>query len=115
MPEMIAYCGLFCTKCPAFLATRNDDDEARAETAAMYAEKYGFSIKPEEINCDGCHSKGGKLISYCRTCEIRKCGRKKALNNCASCPEQPCQKLIDFHAFSPEAEAAFDAVLRDSV
>jgi hypothetical protein len=115
MPEMIAYCGLNCTICPAFIATRNDDDEARAKTAAMYAEKYGFNLKAAEINCEGCHNEGGRLISYCRTCEIRKCGRMKALDNCTSCPEQPCRKLKDFHAFSPEAKAAFDRVLCNPV
>ncbi len=115
MPEMIAYCGLACQKCPAFIATLNDDDEARRQTAAMYAEKYGLNFKPEDINCEGCRCEGGKLIGYCSTCEIRKCGRNKGVDNCTACAEQPCQNLIDFHAFSPEAKAAFDAVLRDTV
>lgn len=115
MSEMIGYCGLSCKKCPAFIATLNDDDEARTQTAAMYAEKYGLNLKPEEINCEGCHSKGGKLINFCNTCEIRKCGQNKGVDNCTSCAEQPCQKLMDFHAFSPEAKAAFDTVLRNPV
>ncbi len=114
MPRMIAFCGLCCTECPTFIATKNDDDEARVKTAALYAEKFGFNMKPEEINCDGCHSDGGKLISYCRTCAIRKCGREKGLDNCTSCNEQPCRKLTDFHAFSPEAKASFDAALRNT-
>ena len=42
MSQMIAYCGLVCSSCPTFLATQNDDDVARARTAAFYSEKFGF-------------------------------------------------------------------------
>lgn len=111
MSSMIAYCGLVCSNCPTFLATQNDDDVAREKTAAFYSEKFGFNLKPEEINCDGCISEGGKLIGYCQSCEIRKCCREKALYNCTVCDEQPCKKLIKFHEFSPDAKASFDALL----
>jgi Protein of unknown function (DUF3795) len=33
MSKMITYCGLVCSDCPTFLATQNDDDVARQETA----------------------------------------------------------------------------------
>lgn len=112
MSKMIAFCGLCCTECPTFLATQNDDDKARAKTAAMYAKKFGFNMKPEDINCDGCHSESGQLIGYCQTCDIRKCGQDKGIDNCTSCNEQPCEKLINFHLFSPEAKASFTAVLK---
>ncbi len=72
---MIAFCGLCCTECPTYLATKNNDNDARKKTAEMYSEKFGFDMKPEDINCDGCLSEGGMLISYCQTCDIRKCGR----------------------------------------
>ncbi len=36
MPKMIACCGLVCTECPTFIATQDDDDEARAKTAVFY-------------------------------------------------------------------------------
>ena len=111
MEEMIAYCGLTCSSCPTFLATQNDDDVAREKTAAFYSEKFGFNLKPEDINCDGCLSDGGKLIAYCQTCEIRKCCSEKGLNNCAVCDEQPCEKLIKFYEFSPDAKASFDALV----
>ena len=84
MSKMIAYCGLVCSDCPTYLATQNDDDVARAETAAYYAEKFGFDLKPEDINCDGCLSEGGKLIAYCQSCEIRKCCQERELVHCAS-------------------------------
>ena len=35
MDEMIAYCGITCSKCPAMLATLKDDDKERAKVAQM--------------------------------------------------------------------------------
>lgn len=112
MPQMIAYCGLVCSNCPTFLATQNDDDVARAKTAALYREKFAFDLKPEEINCDGCKSDGGRLIAYCHSCAIRQCCREKGLDNCAICSDQPCEKLMSFHEFSPVAKTAFEALKR---
>ena len=111
MQKMIAPCGLICTDCPTFLATQNDDDEARKKTAAFYSKKFGLNFKPEEINCDGCLSEGGKLIGYCHACEIRKCCREKGLANCSVCSDQPCENLAKFHEFSPDAKASFETLL----
>jgi len=114
MQEMIAYCGLVCTKCPTFLATQNDDDIAREKTAAFISEKYGLNFKPEEINCDGCLSSGARLIGYCNTCEVRKCAITKSVENCSVCDEQPCEKLKKFHEFSPDAKASFESLVGKS-
>jgi hypothetical protein len=111
---MIAYCGLVCSSCPTFLATQNDDDIAREKTAALYLKKFALNFKPEEINCDGCLSAGGKLIGYCQSCEIRKCAREKSIGSCAACEEQPCEKLIKFHKFSADAKISFDALVSRS-
>lgn len=110
MSEMIAYCGLVCSSCPSFLTTKNNDDIAREKTATMYAKLYGFNLKPEDINCDGCLSVEGRLIEYCQTCEIRRCCGQKGLENCALCAEQPCEKLAGFHEFSPYAKKCFEAL-----
>jgi|SaaInl8_200m_RNA_FD_contig_51_609138_length_1728_multi_4_in_0_out_0_2 hypothetical protein len=112
MSKMIAYCGLVCSVCPTFLATQNDDDAAREKTAAMYSEKFGLNMKPEDINCDGCLTDEGTLIGYCQTCEVRKCCREKGFANCAVCTEQPCDKLTKFHEFSPDAKVCFQALLK---
>ena len=113
MQKIIAYCGLVCSSCPTFLATQNDDDVARERTAALYSEKFGLNLKPEDINCDGCLSEGEKLIGYCQVCEIRKCGQDKRLDNCAVCEEAPCEKLTKFHEFSPGAKDSFEALKRE--
>ena len=112
MQEMIAYCGLVCSKCPTFLATQSDDDVARKKTASFLSEKYGLNFKAEEINCDGCLSSGARLIGYCNTCKVRKCGIAKSVENCSTCDEAPCDQLNKFHEFSPDAKASFEALAR---
>jgi hypothetical protein len=113
MQKMIACCGLVCSSCPSFLATQNNDNIAREKAAAFYFEELGLSIKPEEINCDGCLSEGGKLLVTCQSCEIRECCRTKGLDNCAFCEEQPCEKLKNFHEFSSHAKTCFDALVKE--
>lgn len=110
MSGMIAYCGLVCSACPTFLATKNDDDVAREKTVALYAEKFEFDLKPEDINCDGCTSVAGRLIGFCQACEIRHCCSGRGLDNCALCDEQPCENLVKFHQFSADAKAGFEAL-----
>ena len=38
MNKMIAYCGLNCEKCDAYIATINNDQELRKKTAKLWAE-----------------------------------------------------------------------------
>lgn len=56
MHEMIAFCGLLCNECGAFIATRDDDDEKRAEVAETWSKQFNADIKPQDVNCDGCLS-----------------------------------------------------------
>ena len=112
MSEMIAYCGLVCTNCPQYIATQNDDNYAREKIAKDIAEKFELYYKPEEINCDGCLSSNGRHIGFCQTCEVRKCGIEKSVENCSVCDEQPCDKLNSFFVFSPGAKECFEALLR---
>ncbi|MCP3942521.1 MAG: DUF3795 domain-containing protein [Desulfobacteraceae bacterium] len=115
MKKKIGFCGLVCSSCPAFLATHNDDDDARKKTAELYSGKFGLVFKPEDINCDGCTMEEGRLLGYCQSCEIRKCCQEKGLENCAVCDEQLCAKLREFHNFSPDARACFDTLVKNSI
>ena len=110
MDEMIAFCGSLCYECPAFLATKNDDDEKRAETAQVWSKQYNADIKPEDINCDGCMSESGRHFNYCDVCEIRKCGSEKSVVNCACCDEYSCEKLEKFFQIAPDNKKRLDDI-----
>ena len=100
---MIAYCGLECTSCEAFLATAANDDDLRAKVAKEWAETYNAPIAPEHINCTGCHSTGAK-IHYCEhLCEIRKCARGRGVATCAKCRDFPCHRLEEVFKMAPNA------------
>ena len=108
--EMIAYCGIKCSECPAYIATQKNDDALRAETAKKWSEMFKSDIKASDINCDGCPSDSPRLFSYCATCEIRKCAREKKLATCAACPEYSCQKLDAFLTQVPEARKVLEGL-----
>ena len=94
MRKTIAYCGLDCEKCDAYLATLNDDNALREKTARLWSELNHVTITPEQINCEGCREDGLKTV-YCDSlCEIRKCAVKKGMETCGSCPEMDtCQTV----------------------
>ncbi len=107
---MIAHCGLICTECPAYLATRNDDQELRAKTAAEWSKMFKSEIKPQDINCDGCLSQSAKLFGYCGVCAVRRCGQEKGLENCAPCPDYPCPELTEILDFAPSAKKVLEEI-----
>ncbi len=104
MTKKIAYCGLDCNECPAFIATREDDDEKRAEVATTWSQLYNHDIAPESINCDGCKSNSDRLFSHCSVCQIRKCAKDKGLATCAACDDFACDPLKDLLKMAPEAK-----------
>ena len=97
--KFIAMCGLDCNFCPAFIATKNNDNNLREKTArewtARYKSQNKSSVKPEDINCLGCLSKKGPIYQNCLRCEIRKCGFAKGIKNCKECEDYMCDKLIE--------------------
>ena len=94
MRDMIAYCGLDCEKCDAYLATINDDQALREKTAKLWSELNHAPILPEHINCQGCRVNGAKTV-YCESlCGIRQCALQKGVTTCGDCPElESCQTV----------------------
>lgn len=92
MRDMIAYCGLNCETCDAYLATINNDQALREKTAKLWAELNNAPILPEHINCQGCRVDGVKTV-YCENlCKIRQCALKRGVTTCGDCPEiDACQ------------------------
>ncbi len=87
MNKMIAYCGLDCEKCDAYLATKNDDQALREKTAKKWSELNNAVILPEHIHCEGCRMDGIKTF-YCDSlCPIRKCAVSKGYETCGGCTD----------------------------
>uniref|UniRef100_A0A7V1EHH9 DUF3795 domain-containing protein n=1 Tax=candidate division WOR-3 bacterium TaxID=2052148 RepID=A0A7V1EHH9_UNCW3 len=113
MEKLIAYCGLDCVVCPAYIARKNNDDELRKKTAQEWSKMFNVVLKPEEINCDGC-SVTGKHITYCENfCEMRKCAIEKKVINCAYCKDYACENLTAFLNQVPEAKQRLDEIAKD--
>ena len=93
MRKMIAYCGLDCEKCDAYLATVNDDQALREKTAKLWAELNHAPILPEHINCQGCRADGVKTVFCDRLCGIRQCALKKGRDNMRGLPRH--RKMSD--------------------
>ena len=106
MKNMIAYCGLDCEKCDAYLATIHDDQALREKTAKYWSELNHVEILPEHINCEGCRVDGIKTF-YCESlCEIRRCAREKGVATCGDCQElETCRTVGVVISNNPEAGA----------
>ena len=101
MENKIAFCGLNCEECEARKATINNDDELRKKVAKLWSEWNQCEIKPEWINCEGCHGDGVKTYFCSEQCQIRKCSLSKGFNTCAECPKMDdCDtlKMITDHS-----------------
>ena len=110
MEKMIAYCGIVCNECPTLHATQKDDDNERKKVAEMWGKQFGFDLKPEDINCDGCLTDGGRLFGYCTACEVRSCCREKELANCAYCSDYACDKLTPIFKMAPYSKASLEKI-----
>lgn len=101
---MIAYCGLRCDECLAYIATVENDPKKKQEIAEMWSKEYNAQLTADEIHCTGCLSEGEGLFSNCLVCEIRKCAAEKAVQNCTGCHDYICEKLGRFFDVVPEAK-----------
>jgi len=110
MNKMVSICGLLCNECGAFIATKNNDDEKRAEVAQLWSKAYKVDLKPEDINCSGCLSDAEPLFGHCRVCQVRKCAKGKAVANCAHCDQYACEKLEKIFQMAPETKKRLDKI-----
>ena len=98
---MIAYCGIDCAGCGAYLAHKNNDQALRIKTAAEWKVAHNFDFTPEMINCTSCKGTGIQ-VGHCSQCNIRKCAIGKKVKNCGACSEfATCKTINDFLAQVP--------------
>ena len=94
MDKMIAYCGLDCSKCDAYLATIHDDWNLRKKTAELWSKLNNITISPDEINCEGCRNDGVKTYFCDKLCQIRRCAIENKMNTCGECAKLlKCDKV----------------------
>ena len=104
MRDLIAYCGLDCEKCDAYLATVHNDQKLREKTAKLWAQLNQAPILPEHINCEGCRVDGVKTVFCDSLCGIRQCALKKGVPTCGQCPElETCGTVGAIFANNPAA------------
>jgi hypothetical protein len=107
--KMIAYCGLVCSDCPAFVATQADDMDALAQLAAQWSEQFGAAMTAEECMCDGCLVAGHK-VGYCHACAVRQCAAGRGVANCAHCDDFGCENLVGFWQHAPHARVTLEGI-----
>jgi len=91
MSKIIAYCGLNCSDCPAYIATQKNNTNELERIAKKWSnERKQFDAK--DILCDGCHS-DDRIFQWCKECDIRSCAREKRLESCAYCEDYICELL----------------------
>lgn len=104
MNNLIAFCGLKCEKCDAYIATSTNDQVLREKTALLWSQLNNTTILPEHINCDGCRMDGKKTIFCSTMCPIRKCASQKGFETCGDCPQlNICNKVSQIHNNNSEA------------
>jgi hypothetical protein len=111
MDKLIACCGIECSNCDAYIATKNNDSALREKTAENWSKMNSADIKASDINCLGCNS--NVLFPYCLECGIRKCNAERAQENCSKCNDYSCEKINDFFKAVPDAKNTLDG-LRNS-
>lgn len=108
MDRIIACCGIECSKCDAYVATSNNDDELRKKTAEKWSNMYNATFEAKDINCLGCGSE--VLFSHCHECDIRKCNTGKAQENCSKCSDYGCERIDGFFKMVPDAKNILDSL-----
>ncbi|MGD1996304.1 MAG: DUF3795 domain-containing protein [Anaerolineae bacterium] len=110
MERMIAYCGLVCSECPAYLATQAGDMGKLKEVAASWSEEFDTSITVDNVICDGCVSEGERKCSYCHECEVRACAAGRGVLTCAHCDDFGCEIVAGFFEHAPEARTTLEEI-----
>ena len=103
MKKLIAYCGLDCEKCDAFIATKNNDKELLEKTAALWSKLNGTEISPEQLYCEGCRMDGIKTTFCDNLCGVRTCASAKGFETCGACAElEKCPTVGEIISNNPD-------------
>jgi hypothetical protein len=107
--EIIAFCGILCSECPAFVATQAGDEEALAKQAAEWSSEE-YPLTAEDLWCDGCIYTDKRVTKFCLDCDVRQCALKRGVENCAHCDDFPCEKLEKPWSMSVDARTTLEEI-----
>jgi hypothetical protein len=110
--KLIAYCGIVCSDCDAYVATKAGDEKKAMEMVKKASEMLGKEMTLDDLWCDGCPAEGRKC-AYCHECAIRKCARAKGFASCAHCQDYRCEILSAFLANAGKAGETLDDIRRN--
>ncbi|WP_082128469.1 DUF3795 domain-containing protein [Kosmotoga pacifica] len=108
---MRAYCGIDCFRCSVYIATINNDEKLREETAAKWRKEFHLEVESEDLVCRGC--KSGRAWKMCIDCPFVKCCKERRLNNCGECDSYPCSRISEFLKDFSDEMAFLDQVHRE--
>jgi hypothetical protein len=91
-------CGLFCSSCKVYIATRDQAAIRKSIAESLYLPKLS-------LECNGCRS--NSRHHTCKECHIRDCAALKGLDFCGECSDYPCEKLSEFQTGRPHCAELF--------
>jgi hypothetical protein len=111
--KLVAYCGLDCAQCSAYIATQADSSEAKQAVIRQWGEQHGaVGLSEKDVTCDGCRqfdsSHRGRFGSHCYDCQYRACGMQHGVETCAGCDEYPCERISGFLSAVPGTRENLD-------
>lgn len=110
MEGMIAYCGLDCAVCPAYIATQANDLAAQEQLLAKWRVEFNSpEMDMSAVICDRCNSTG-RHGGYCAFCELRACAIERGLANCAPCADYGCAKMQTITGVNEQALNTLEAI-----
>ena len=105
--KLIAYCGLDCATCPAFIATQEND---LLKLTSLASEWFDGSTDHAIILCDGCkpNRPDARIMKWCSECPVRICVMERNLDSCAFCSDYPCERLNNVFENAEQAKTTLD-------
>ena len=108
--RIIAYCGLVCSECPAYVATQAGDMEALEHLAAEWGKEFNLPVAARDCLCDGCRPDSEQLCSFCHQCPVRPCAIERGVVTCAHCDDYGCERITGLFGFIPETKTALERI-----
>lgn len=91
--QLIAACGLVCSECEAFVATRAGDADAIRRLAERWSAEFGVTVPAASVWCDGCMVIAERRGAHVDDCEVRDCVLARGLTDCSACDLYVCDML----------------------